>query len=481
MSHDIHLTRLCADYSVTINKQLRVEQYPLPTINELFAKLHGGQQFSKLDLSMAYNQFVLDEDSKNLTCINSNRGLYRFSRLVFGLASAPAIFQRAIVATPPVLSDIDGVLCLLDDILVTGKSKEEHLDRLNAVLTRLQSAGLTLRRDKCHFFEDQVTYLGYVITKAGLNKAPEKVKAMAEAPVPTNVSQLQSFLGLINYYRNFVPNASSILSPLYGLLKKGTNWNWDKIHSEAFENIKKLMTSNQVLAHLDPNAKLILTVDASQDGLGAILSQIGADGVERPISYASRTLTAAEKRYAQIQKEATAIVYGVRRFHQYLYGRSVPFVLRTDHKPLLSIFGPHKGIPEMSANRLQRYALFLNSYNYVIEYIRSIDNSADYLSRSTAVCRPQSHGPGQAAAAHATRDSQCNCGERCQCELYFDQATYVCFVVDGCMPLTLEILREEIKNDVVLKRVVEFILKGWPRKSFDPHLKPYFMCRTQRI
>lgn len=185
------------------------------------------------------------------------------------------------------------------------------------------------------------------------------MEAILGAPKPQNISQLQSFLGLTNYYRIFLPNASSVLRPLYDLLHKNVKWQWSKIHDDAFCNIKKHMASNNVLTHFNPEAKLILTVDASPSGLGAVLSQIGGDGLERPVSYASRVLSAAEKKYAQIQREATAIVFGVRRFHQYLYGRSSPFVLRTDHKPLLTIFGPHRGIPEVSANRLQRYAIFL--------------------------------------------------------------------------------------------------------------------------
>lgn len=455
--------RLCADYSISINKQLLVEQYPLPTTSELFSRIHGGQQFSKLDLSMAYNQFVLDNDSKNLTCINTNRGLYRFTRLVFGLASAPSIFQRAIES---LLSGLDGVLCLLDDILVTGKDRQEHLEKLNSVLMRLEDAGLTLQKEKCSFFQDEISYLGYIITKDGLKKCPGKIKAMLEAPVPTNINQLQSFLGLINYYRNFVPNASTILSPLYNLLKKGSKWAWTEEHDKAFRTIKNLMTSEQVLAHFDPNAKIILTVDASPSGLGAVLSQVGLDGVERPISFVSRTLNSAEKRYAQIQKEATAIIYGVRRYHQYLYGRSEPFILRTDHKPLLAIFGPDKGIPEMSANRLQRYALFLSSYNYKIEYVRSTDNSADYFSRASL---PR--------AMHACACiEQCKC---CDCEVAYDRATYVCFVVDGSMPVTLDKLREETKGDVILRQVIDFISNGWPPKINDLRLKPFHMCRTQ--
>ncbi|KAL0879382.1 hypothetical protein ABMA27_003143 [Loxostege sticticalis] len=457
--------RLCADYSVSLNKQLLVEKYPLPTVNELFSKLHGARVFSKIDLSMAYNQCVLDDESQALTCINTHRGLYKYTRLVFGLASAPAIFQRVM---ENVLSGLEGVLCMLDDVCIFSFDEKSHLNRLNAVFKRLEDSGFTLQKEKCDFFKDEIGYSGHIISKDGIKKAPEKVKAMTDAPIPSNVSQLQSFLGLVNYYRNFVPNASSVLSPLYDLLKKGCKWNWTQEHDLAFQTIKSLLTSEQTLAHFNPNAKIILTVDASPSGLGAILSQVDADGVERPISFASRT---AEKRYAQIQKEETAIIYGVRRFNQYLYGRSEPFILRTDHKPLISIFGPYNGIPEVSANRLQRYALFLSGYNYKIEYIRSGDNNADYLSRASL---PEPSGPP------GSRHTACACTERCgESETTCDRATYVCFVVDGTMPVTLRKVREATNNDMVLSRVASFILNGWPPKIADVRLKPFYLCRNQ--
>ncbi|XP_045541427.1 uncharacterized protein K02A2.6-like [Papilio machaon] len=459
--------RICADYAVSINKQLVVDQYPLPTVNELFSKLHSGEQFTKLDLSSAYNQLCLDEESQKLTCINTHRGLYQYTRLVFGLSSAPAIFQRAMET---VLSGLEGVLCLLDDILVTGRNREEHLARLSSVLQRLEEAGLTLQKDKCEFFKDEISYLGYVINKNGLKKSPEKVKAIVDAPVPTNVSQLQSFLGLANYYRNFVPGASSILKPLYDLLKKNNKWEWSQEHADAFVLIKNKLASDLVLAHFNQNAKLILTVDASPTGLGAILSQVGDDGAERPVSFASRTLTPAEKRYSQIQKEATAIIFGVRRFHQYLYGRTEPFVLRTDHKPLLSIFGPHKGIPEVSANRLQRYAMFLGAYNYNIEYVRSADNSADYLSRAS-LAGVSENGAGSTEVGRAS----CADAAAALC----DRAAYVCFVVDGSLPITISELKNATSRDIIFRRVINYIFNGWPTKESDPNIKPYFLCRNQ--
>ncbi|CAB3239777.1 unnamed protein product [Arctia plantaginis] len=227
-----------------------------------------------------------------------------------------------------------------------------------------------------------------------------------------------------------------VLSPLYSLLQKNIKWHWDSIHDNAFDTIKKLLVSDQVLAHFNIDAKIILTVDASPSGLGAVLSQVDpADGLERPISFASRTLNAAERRYSQIQKEATAIIFGVRRFHQYLYGRSIPFLLRTDHKPLITIFGPHRGIPEVSANRLQRYAMFLSGYNFRIEYVRSADNCADYLSRAS-LCDDRCGYEKSAEAAEFTED----------------RASYVNFVVDYSLPVTLSSLREEVRKDNKLLR-----------------------------
>lgn len=455
--------RLCVDYSVSINKQLVVDKYPLPTINELFAKLHGGQHFTKLDLSMAYNQLVLNEASQKYTCINTHRGLFAYTRLVFGLAPAPAIFQRVMEG---LLAGINGVLCLLDDVLITAGTRSEHMARLHQVLQRIQDAGLVLKKDKCEFFKEEISYLGYIINKDGLKKSPEKIKAIAQAPIPSNVTQLQSFLGLINYYRCFVADASTVLSPLYELLKKGSKWHWSEKENEAFLEIKRRLTSDQILTHFNPDAKIILTVDASPSGLGAILSQIGNDQLEKPVAYASRTLTSAEKRYSQIQKEATAIIFGVRRFHQYLYGRSAPFVLRTDHKPLLAIFGPNKGVPEISANRLQRYALFLSAYNYVIEYVKSKDNCADYLSRASV--------PGPSAGASGVSERK-----PVDDEPPSDRAAFINFVTHGTLPITVQDLRIETSKDAILKKVINFVLNGWPTKNNNDLLKPFFLCKSQ--
>lgn len=461
LRHDGNI-RLCADYSATLNKQLVIEKYPLPRIDELFTKLHGGQQFTKLDLSSAYNQLRLDNESQKLTCINTHKGLYVYTRLVFGLSSAPAIFQRTLES---ILAGIDGVLQFLDDILVTGKTREEHVERLHEVFRRLESAGLVLRKDKCNFFQDSVSYLGFIIDKNGLHKSTEKVKAILEAKRPENQSELKSFLGMVNYYRVFVRDASTILAPLHCLLKKNCKWQWSQEHEEAFNKIKCELASENTLAHFNADARIILTVDASPKGLSAILSQIEKNQVERPVAYVSRSLNSAEKQYSQIQKEATAIIFGVRKFHQYLYGRAEPFVLRTDHKPLLSIFRPGKGIPEVSANRLQRYALFLSAYNYTIEFVSSGNNSADFLSRSMATT---------ASAPDSDREpvlSTADC---------IDRASYVNFVWDSEQSfISLDNVRRATQSDSILAQSIQYTLTGWPAKITDKALKPYFDCRYE--
>ncbi|XP_058857712.1 uncharacterized protein K02A2.6-like [Acipenser ruthenus] len=203
--------RICGDFKVTLNPVLSVEQYPLPHIDDLFAGLAGGQKFSKIDLCQAYLQMHVDGKSRELLTVTTHKGLFRYCRLPFGITSAPALFQRAM---DQILSRLPGVQCYLDDILVTGKDEEDHLRNLDATLQKLQDYGLRVRKDKCKFFQSSVEYLGHVIDATGLHKAPSKTKAILDAPAPQNVSQLRSFLGLLNYYgyNSYLP-VSCLLKP----------------------------------------------------------------------------------------------------------------------------------------------------------------------------------------------------------------------------------------------------------------------------
>ena len=203
---------------------------------------------------------------------------------------------------------------------MTGQTDDDHLKNLEAVLTRLEEAGMRLKRKKCAFMLKRVEYLGHQISAEGLQPTQEKVRAILDAPTPQNVSQLRAFLGLINYYGKFLAHLSSTLAPLYKLLEKKSKWIWGKDQEKAFQMAKKQLISPCLLTHYDPQKEVILSCDASPYGVGAVLSHKTEEG-EKPIAFASRSLTAAEKKYAQLDKEGLAIVFGVRKFHDYLFGR----------------------------------------------------------------------------------------------------------------------------------------------------------------
>jgi hypothetical protein len=304
----------------------------VPKIEDIYAKLAGGQQFTKLDLMQAYLQLSVHENSKELVTINTHKGLYRYIRMPFGIASAPAIWQRTI---EEVLQGIPGIQVMLDDIVITGKDDQEHLQNLDKVLARLEEYGLRLNLDKCQFFKDSVTFCGHIIDRDGLHKTPDKIQAITNAPKPENIAQLKPFLGLVNYYGKFLPDLPTVLNPLHRLLHKGQQWKWNQICEDAFRKVKELVTSEQVLTHYDPEEPIKLACDASTYGIGAVISHI-IEGHEKPIAFASRTLNPAAKNFAQIDKEALGLIWGIKKFHTYLYGRI--FILETDHQPLVHIF-----------------------------------------------------------------------------------------------------------------------------------------------
>jgi len=241
--------RICGDFKLTVNQASKLDRYPIPRVEDLFAKLAGGQVFTKLDMSQAYMQLLLEEESKQYVVINTHRGLFKYHRLPFGISSAPGIFQRTMES---LLQGIPNVVVYIDDILVTGATEQEHLKTLEEVLTRLERAGLRLKKPKCLFMVPSVDFLGHKIDSQGLHPTPEKVKAVQEAPKPRNVRELKSYLGLLSYYSKFLPNLSSTLAPLYSLLKTSTPWQWTT--KEVFTIISEGGTSQCF------NAKRIFTI-----------------------------------------------------------------------------------------------------------------------------------------------------------------------------------------------------------------------------
>lgn len=438
--------RICGDFKVTLNPGLAPEQYPLPHIDDLFAGLSHGQKFSKIDLNQAYLQMIVEEESREFLTITTQKGLFRYCRLPFGITSAPAHFQRAM---DQILRGLPGVQCYLDDILCTGATDEEHLRNLDAVLQRLQDYGLRVRKDKCEFFKPSVEYLGHVIDARGLHTAPSKSRAIADAPPPQSVAQLRSFLGLLNYYGRFIPNLATILKPLHSLLCKGKPWHWSDACQKAFQQAKDTLLKSGALTHFDPSLPIQLACDASPYGVGAVISHILPNGEEKPIAFASRTLNKAESNYAQIEREALSIVFGVRRFHQYLYGRR--FTLLTDHRPLTTILGPHSGIPSLAASRMQRWALLLSGHSYEIKY-RKADRhqNVDGLSRlPLPVTKPETNSEEV---------------------FYFSQ-------VEGA-PVTAAQVKRATRTDPVLAGVMDMVAKGHYIRDV-PGFQPYLSRRME--
>lgn len=434
--------RLCGDYKVTVNQALDVEEYPLPTPEDLFSTLTGGKLFSKLDLSQAYLQVPVDEASKPYLTVNTHRGLYVYNRLPFGVASAPAMFQRIM---DTVLQGVEGVTCYIDDILVSSPDEESHFKRLKEVFNRLEQHGFRLKRNKCEFLLSSIEYLGHCVNENGIQPLASKVEAIMNAPAPENVQQLRSFLGLVNYYGKFIPNLASKLHPLNALLSAHKKWKWSDECMRAFKDVKEHIVSAGVLTHYNPQFPITLAADASAYGVGAVISHVLPDGTEHPIAFAARTLTTSERNYAQIEKEALSLIFGVKKFHRFLYGRK--FLLITDHKPLLAILGPKKGIPSLAAARLQRWAMLLSAYKYDIKY-KSTENhgNADGLSR---------------LPLPSTDSSQ-------------DTKTITAFNIGQvqALPVTFQDIQQATRRDATLSKVYQYIQQGWP-KDVNEHIQPF--------
>ena len=328
---------------------------------------------SVLDMKQAYHQIPISKESQPYFTINTHIGLFAFNRLPKGIDSGPAFFQRMM---DNLLSDIPKAVSRLDDILVAGTDQEDHLHPLSLVLDRLLNDGFRLNKAKCKFLQPSMVYLGHKIDGEGLHPTEDKLTAIRDAPRPKDVAALKSFLGLIMFYSRFMPHHSTILATSHSLLKN-TPWKWSKV--EDVVAAKQLILSSKALVHYDESLPLFLSCDTSSYGAGAVLSH-QMDGQFRPVAFASCTLTQAQRNYSHLEKEAFSIIFGLKRFRQYLYGRS--FTILTDHCPLLTLFGPQQPVPAHAAARLQRWALILASYNYKLEYRSTAAHAdADSMSR----------------------------------------------------------------------------------------------------
>ena len=369
--------RMCIDYR-KLNEVTIPDKFPVPNLSDSIFGLHGTQFFTSLDLVRGYYQLPIDEDSRQYTAFSTQKNHWQFKRLSFGLRNAPAAFQREIQA---VLSAFPSnkVIAYLDDILIMGTSFEEHLSLVSKVLQTLESYSIKVKLNKCAWFQSEVKFLGHIVSSSGIKKTPEYVDRVREYPRPKTVGELREFLGFVNFQRKFLPNCSSIQKPLSmltsGKKSKPLTWTYEMIH--AFDQLKREMQIEIELAYPDYSSeasKLELWVDASATGAGAYLAQQQGE-CHRVIGFASMTFTSTQLNYSTLERELTALRWGVKTFRPFLYG--IEFVLYTDHQPLAYLNNM-----KIICSRLARTLEELSDFTYEIRYVPGHMNSAaDALSR----------------------------------------------------------------------------------------------------
>jgi hypothetical protein len=347
-------TRFCVDYT-RLNKVTIKDSYPLPRINDCLESLAGSHRFSSMDLASGYWQIPMAETDKPKTAFVTKSGLYEFNVLPFGLTNAPSTFERTMEV---ILQGCQWRTCLiyLDDIIVFGKTHEQHVRRLAEVLEKLQRAGLKLKPSKCQFFQKSLLFLGHMVSEQGISTDPAKLEALKTWVRPRTVKDVRSFLGFCSYYRRYVPHFADISTPLCELTQKSKEFRWTQQCEDAFQELKLQLANSPVLAYPLDDELYILDTDASEFGIGAVLTQLQPPSEtflmkmekqksalemktgkeERVISFFSRALTKSERNYCVTRKELLAVIASIKQYRHFLLGRK--FLIRTDHRPLQWVF-----------------------------------------------------------------------------------------------------------------------------------------------
>ena len=432
--------RLCIDMR-RANEAVKRERYTIPTTEEVLQDLNNSTVFSKLDIKMAYHQIELDQESREITTFMTHKGMYRYKRLMFGVSCAPEMYNKVIAQT---LSGLEGVNSIFDDIIVHGRSDDDLDARLEALLERLEQKGLTLNLEKCQFNMTHVDFMGMVLSDHGVGLHESKVKAVLEFRQPKTVSEVKSFLGLVNFSGRFIPNLASIAEPLRKLTRKGVPFIWDAEQEESFKELKDQLSNAKNLGYFDKKDKTQVICDAGPVGIGCVLVQENGQGETRVILYVSRTLTSIERKYSQTEKEALSIVWACERLHMYLIG--IEFELLTDHKPLQFIFSPNS----KPCARVERWMLRLQPYKYKVRHYPGHTNIADALSRLV----PETSVP------------------KGKCD-FLNTEEYVKWVATEATPIAMstKTIEQESKNDKELKEIQILLRTGrWHELSNKSYL-----------
>ena len=366
--------RMCVDYR-RLNSVSREDAYPMPRIDDLIDKLGKAKFITAVDLTRGYWQMPVAAKDQHKTAFTTPFGLFQFRVMPFGLNGAPASFQRMMDLVVDGMQDF--AAAYLDDLVVYSDSWEDHLEHLKMMLQKLREAGLTVKPRKCQFGMDHCVYLGHVVGGGKIQPEASKIDVVDSFVVPTTKKQVRAFLGLTGYYRKFIPNYASVAAPLTDLTKKTAPNNvcWNQQCDKAFKELKRLLCTSPVLRNPDFSRRFILQTDASDRGVGAVLSQKDKNGEEHPVGYFSKKLLPREERYSTIEKECLAIKLGVQAFRVYLLWRQ--FTIQTDHRSL-------EWLNRLKENnsRLTRWSLALQPYNFVVEHRAGEKNgNADALSR----------------------------------------------------------------------------------------------------
>ncbi|XP_046863284.1 uncharacterized protein K02A2.6-like [Xenia sp. Carnegie-2017] len=444
--------RICVDFT-KLNEWVLREIYPLPKIESLLAEIRGSKYFSKLDCNSGFWQEKLEQNSRLLTTFITPFGRFCFNRMPFGIKSAPEHFQKRM---KQLLEKQDGQVSIIDDVLVNGKTKNEHDSRLKAVLKKFDNAGITLNPEKCEFAKKMVKFAGNIVSEDGIQVDPEKIEAVQGMEVPQNVSDVRRFLGMVNQLGKFIPNLSEKTKPIRDLLSTKNEFQWGGAQQKAFEDMKTELSSVPVLAYYDPTKRTVLAADASSYSIGAVLWQLNKKGEKKPVAYASRSMTTTEERYAQIEKEALATTWACEKFNDYILG--MDFVIETDHKPLVPLLGSK--ILDQLPPRIQRFEMRLLKYSFTIRHTPGKELVvADALSRAPIMKQP-------------TKSDN---------NLSQDLNICVAQIVQN-IPASerrLEGIRRHQQEDPVCTKLVEFCSEGWPdRNRITSTLFPYYFERA---